>query len=84
VRSVKCGGVQSWHPQEGPISGDRWCKDIGKGGGEADGEGGHDRIGSEIVRACGEGRRIGNSRAPCVKGSTGFPSPQYESSAPVP
>jgi hypothetical protein len=36
------------------------------------------------VRACGKGGRAGNSRAPFVKGGTGFSGPQYESSAPDP
>jgi hypothetical protein len=36
------------------------------------------------VRVCGEGERAGNSCAPFIKGGTGFPGPQYESSAPDP
>jgi hypothetical protein len=55
---------------------------MGKGGGKADEEGGHDGIGSGIVR--GEGGKMGNSCAPRVKDGMGFPGPQYESSALVP
>jgi hypothetical protein len=65
-----------WHPLEGPDSGDCWCKDIGRGGGESAGDGGCEGTGSGIVNVFCEGRRMGSSRAPRVRGSLGFPGPQ--------
>jgi hypothetical protein len=76
VRSVKHGGVRSWHAWEDPVSENDWCRSIGRGGGDLVGKGGRDGIGSGMVRLCGETRRTSNSYAFFVKGGTGFPGPQ--------